>query len=120
MVKFKYASKDWTEYRNLPDLMEVDFHWANETSAGSYYDNMLNVLRDALDSLKWAHENDMQYVLFTHGKSTSRPGNTTSRSQIRKLMRSKEATPYITRSACIQQDSVFLAAIKPSNNKISL
>ena len=54
MTMFKRESKDWTEYRKLPDLIEVDFHWANETSGGSYYDNMSNVLHIALESLKKA------------------------------------------------------------------
>src|ERR1035437_9916430 len=60
--------------------------------------------------------------MFLHGWSTSRPGNTTSRSQVRKLMQSKESTPYIVRRDCIQHDTVFVAAIRPlkfgSNNPI--
>ena len=110
---FKYAVRNWVEYRQLPDLVEQDFHWVGDDSAGSYHENMQTVLAVALNGLIAAQAAGKKYVLFTHGGSTSRPGMTTSRSQVRKLMGSKEATPYIIRRECIHQSTVFVAAIRP-------
>ncbi len=113
MATFKFESRDWVEYRKLPDLLEYDYHLSGDNCGGSYYSNMENVLKGALRCIKKAQDDGKKFVLFTHGWSTSRIGKTTTRSQIRKLMRSKEATPYIVRKDCIQHYSVFLAAIKP-------
>ena len=114
-MKFKYACRNWVEYRDeLPDLVECDFHWTNEPMSGLYHENMQAVWSRALQALADAQANGNRYVLFTHGKSTSGIGKTTARSQVRKLMRSKEATPYLLRRDCIEQDSVFIAAIRPT------
>ncbi len=109
----KRMKGNWVAFRKLPNLMECDFHWAGETPAGSYWQHMESVWNVALGCLREAQIQGKQFVLFTHGGSTSRIGKTTSRSQVRKLMRSKEATPYILRDQCIQHDSVFVAAIRP-------
>ena len=112
-MKFKYAFRNWVEYRALlADMLECDFHWANETSTGLYHENMQAVWDAALKALINAQAAGKKYVMFTHGGSTSRIGKTTSRSQVRKLMRSKEATPYLFRRDCIEQDTVFIAAIR--------
>jgi hypothetical protein len=110
---FKREAGDWVRFRELPNLMERDLHWAGETPTGAYWEHMETVWRVALESLRAAQTQGKQFVLFTHGWSTSRGGVTTSRSQVRKLMASKEATPYILRSQCIQHNSVFVAAIRP-------
>ncbi len=68
----------------------------------------------ALDNLKRAYERGVKYVIFTH--ESFRPGRTTACSHVRKLMRSKDATPYIIRSKCIQHISVFVAAIRPKKD----
>lgn len=113
MSSFKHESRNWTDYRNLPRSKEVDFHWSDQGECHSYWESMGRVESLALDAIKSAYESgDTDYVLFTHGWSTSRRGKTTARSQVRGLMRSKEATPYIDRKRCIQHDSVFVAAIK--------
>lgn len=113
-MKFKYGSGNWVEYRKLlPDLVERDFHWSEEKTTGLYHENMQAVWDVALDALITAQATSKQYVMFTHGGSTSRLGKTTSRSQVRKLMRSKEATPYIIRRECIEQSTIFIAAIRP-------
>lgn len=115
-MKFKYAVRNWVEYRKLlPDMVECDFHWMNEPNTGSYYENMQAVRDSALRALVNAQADGKRYVMFTHGGSTSGVGKTTSRSQVRKLMRSKEATPYIVRRDCIEQDTVFVAAIRSPN-----
>lgn len=109
--RFYCEAGDWVKYRQLPDLIEVDFHW-QEMERGLHYENMQQVWDQALRALTEAYTQKKKFVLFTHGSSTSRIGKTTARSQVRKLMRSKIVTPYINRSACIQHDSVFLAAIR--------
>ncbi|MBS0356809.1 MAG: hypothetical protein JSR83_23245 [Proteobacteria bacterium] len=110
---FKREAGNWVLYRDLPNVMEVDFHFREEETLGAYWMNMEDVERRTIEALKRAREEGKQYVLFTHGHSTSRIGMTTARSQVRKVMRGKAATPYIVRSESIQHYSVFVAAIKP-------
>ena len=112
-MKFRFESGNWVAYRKLPDLVEIDFHRSNEAPNGGYDDNMQRVYDGALDGLIKAQRDGKKYVLFTHGSSTSHQGKMTSRSQVRKLMRSKEATPYLIRREGIQNISVFVAAIRP-------
>ncbi len=50
---------------------------------------------------------------FTAVRWTDGETQTTARSVIRGLMRSKAATPYIVRNQCIQHHSCFVAAIRP-------
>lgn len=109
---FLRENGDWVRYRQLPDLVEVDFHWLGEKD-GLHHENMDAVWVRALSALAEAYKQEKKFVLFTHGWSTSRIGKTTARSQLRKLMRSKFATPYISRKNCIQHDSVFVATIRP-------
>ncbi len=116
-MAFKTESGDWTRYRQLPSCMEVDFHWSNDGPREvPYWEAMEQVWRVALESLQKAQKNGSQYVIFTHDSSTSSPVQPTARSQIRKLMRSPAATPYIIRKKCIQHDSVFVAAIKQKSD----
>ena len=119
MGTFKTESGDWKEYRNLPKLLEIDFHPSDhEESFLPYHERMIKVWNDSLNALKRAKSEGFEYVLFTHGWSTSRLGKTTSRSQVRKLMRDPIATQYIVRRSCIQHHSVFVAKIRsPSKTK---
>lgn len=110
---FKKEYRNWIEYRELPDLWEYDFHRSDKQAYFDHWELMEQVYDETLKVLKVAQAKGYQHVLFTHGWSTSRPGATTTRSQIRKLMKSKDATPYIIRKNCIQHESVFVAAIKP-------
>lgn len=110
---FKSDCRNWVEFRNLPDLLEFDMHWANESSGGSYCENMEHVPGFVQRCLEDAQKQGKKYVMFTHGHSTSRIGKTTTRSQVRKFMRSKAATPLIVRKESIQHFSVFVAAVKP-------
>ncbi len=112
---FKQEYRNWVEYRDLPGVLEYDFHRANDdinAPKPPYYELMDQVWDDTLKILKKAYDEGYQYVLFTHGGSTSRMGETTSRSQVRKLMRSKLATPYIIRKESIQHATVFVAALR--------
>jgi len=113
MPLFKHEFRNWTDYRNLPRLKEVDFHWPDQGEYHECRESMGLVETRALDAIKSAYESgDTDYVLFAHGWSTSQRGRTTARSQVRGLMRSKEATPYIDRKRCIQHHSVFVAAVR--------
>ncbi len=69
---------------------------------------------EPIEALKKAYQQSVSYVLITHWSSTSCPGKTTARSQVRKLMSSKDSTPYISRSECIQHEAVFVEAIRPN------
>ena len=78
------------------------------------------VREKALDALEKAYRAGLAYVIFRHGSSTSRLGTTTARSQVRGLMRSKDATPFIIRSQCTQHYSVFVAVIRPNPDVVPL
>ena len=112
---FKEYEGPWTDLRKLlvPAPREIDYHpESNQHDGLDFWRRMDNAYKDTLEILKQAQEDCDTYVMFLHGSSTSRPGATTFRSQIRKLMRSKEATPYIIRKECIQHRSVFVARIR--------
>ena len=95
-------------------LREIDFHWSDIDEPHIYWESMDLVDSVAHRALEDAfNDPNVEFVLFRHGSSTSFAGRTTSRSQVRKLMRSPKATPFIVRKHCIQHESVFVAAIKP-------
>lgn len=109
----RQEERDWTEFRKLPDSIEVDFHYSECGPREVSYDEAMQVVWDnALDAIRRAHSLGLKYVIFTHGQSTSRPGKTTGRSQVRRLLRSREATAFVLRSLCIQHSSCFVAAIR--------
>lgn len=112
MAKWLEDAGNWTRFRALPDLVEVDFHHEGPREV-EYWQAMEDVERSALDALREAQKDGRRYVLFLHGSSTSRLGQTTARSVVRTLMRSPRATPFIERKSCVQHYSVFLAAIRP-------
>ena len=88
-------------------------HVENDDSAKPpYYEIMQDNAKATIDAWRRAQADGASYVLFKHGSSTSRRGKTTTRSVVRGIMRSPDATPYIIRSKCIQHYSVFLAAIR--------
>src|SRR5262249_7335127 len=78
----------------------------------TYAEKLAEVYHDTLQALEEAYNAGKRFVLFVHGSSTSRRGKETSRSVVRKVMRSKAATPYIIRRECIQHETVFVAAIR--------
>jgi len=112
---FQKGSGNWTKYRQLSSLIEIDFHYSDfGPRTISYWEAMGNVYADTMEAIKQAHKEGIKYVMFRHGASTSGPFKTTARSIVRGLMRSKDATPYICRRECIQHETVFVAAIKPN------
>ena len=112
MTKFIEGDGSWAQYKDLPDLVEVDFHWSDFPPDKSYRERMGDVRNAGLEALKRAYEEKKRYVLFTHGSSTSRRGKTTARSVDRGLMRSSDSTPYVEKAKSIQHNSVFVAAIR--------
>ena len=102
---------NWVEYRKLGKHLEIDFH--NEFREGPYYEWLEEVKSRVVSALREAYENDYEWVIFTHGKSTSRLGKSTARSVVRNVMRSKESTPYIVKNKSIQHFTVFVACIRP-------
>jgi hypothetical protein len=65
------------------------------------------------EKVKEAQANGRSHIMFVHGHSTSRPGQTTARSVVRGFMRS---TPYVVKAGCIQHCTVFVAKIRPLPN----
>ena len=113
-TRFKQGNGDWVAYRSqFSNMLEVDcHHGSGRDSDLPYWERMAAVSEAALQTLKQAQAEGRNYVMFRHGSSTSRLGATTARSEIRGLMRSPAATPYIDRSASIQHETVFIARIK--------
>ena len=66
-MSFKKEYCNWIEYRKLPNVREVDFHWSDE-GPHDYWESMEKVATRALDEIKSAYESGkVEYVLFTHG-----------------------------------------------------
>lgn len=114
MSTFKKEGGDWVRFKELPKVLEVDFHYGRRVYWEKDYGScMSDVYGEALAALKKAQVEGYRHVIFRHGYSTSRPGQTTARSTVRYLMRSKESSPYIVKNKCIQHNAVFVAVIKP-------
>ena len=96
---------NWVEYRKHFGLSpddEVDLHFGSRDPGVSYDDVMADVERLVQERLRKAQENKRPYLMVVHGRSTSRPGQSTARSVVRRLMRSREATPFIVKAHSIQ------------------
>jgi DNA-nicking Smr family endonuclease len=115
--KFQAGRGPWDQYRSQLDLSpsdEVDLHFGKrDPSRMTFRQAMADVTALVVASLEQARRNGRPYLMFIHGKSTSRRGKTTARSQVRGFMRSKHATPLIDRGGCIQHVTVFVAKLKP-------
>jgi hypothetical protein len=97
----------------LTEADEIDLHFGKrDRTRLSYAEAMAGVLNLVIAKLKEAQRNGRSHVLIIHGRSTSRRGKTTARSQVRNFMRSKHATPLIERKGCIQHDTVFVAKLR--------
>ncbi len=85
-----------------------------DSTSYEHWRAMAEVGRVTLRALQEAQRSGASYLLLLHGCSmTDGEMQTTARSVIRGLMRSKAATPYIVRNQCIQHHSCFVAAIRP-------
>jgi hypothetical protein len=107
---FMKVKGDWGHLAAISG-MRVDLHFGRG-EPGQFWDNMAEVAGIVMTALRDAQARGVRYVIFTHGYSTSRPFQTTARSIIRGIMRSKESTPFIIKSRCMQHESVFVAAIR--------
>jgi len=90
--KIRHEDGDWTRFRNLPGLGEVDFHRSGVGYGGHHDAVMAGISDELLEALQEAKDDGTKYVLFTHGSSTSEG--------------------WKKRTACVQHSSVFLAAIR--------
>jgi hypothetical protein len=121
---FQLGAGDWTQYRStfsLTNSDEIDLHFGRREGSTLSYDEAMAEVTDLVEnSLREARRKGRSYVMFTHGSSTSRPGQTTARSQVRRFMRSKAATQLIDRSGSIQHESVFVAKLKPGADKLGV
>jgi hypothetical protein len=112
---FQEGSGDWTQFRstlNLTPRDEIDLHFGKRDRSTSYADAMAEIAAIVERGLCEARQHGRPYVMFIHGNSTSRPGQTTARSQVRNFMRSKAATPLIERKHCIEHETVFVAKVR--------
>jgi hypothetical protein len=98
---------------------EVDLHFGQRGPHQDYWEVMAEVRVMVENALIKAQRNRRPYVLFIHGWSTSRPGRTTARSEVRQFMHSPAATPYIERNGCIQDEAVFLAKVRRHEGGLS-
>ena len=114
---FQPGLGNWTIYRSkfgLSKCDEIDFHFGKrDQSMMSYDEAMGGVYEIVKASLENAQRNGRPYVMFIHGSSTSGPGRSTARSQVRGFMRSSAATPLIERKHCMQHNTVFVAKVRP-------
>jgi hypothetical protein len=113
---FIQGGGDWVSYRErfgISKADEVDLHFGRRDRSVKSYDEAMSGIAELVQhSLRKAQENGRPYVMFTHGCSTSRSGQTTARSVVRGFMRSKQATPFIVRAECVQHPTVFIAKIR--------
>ena len=119
MATFNRGTGDWKEYEKLGTFLSIDFHPPDSQEERladmmPFYQRMELVTVRSIATLKEAYEQNIEYVIFRHGWSTSGIGKTSARSKVRAAMKSPEATPYIVRKECIQHGSVFVAKIKPN------
>ena len=115
-TKFRVGRGPWRQYRSrfsLSESDEINLHFGKrDPSSMSFKEAMAGVTEIVMAALEEARRTGRSYVMLIHGSSTSRRGKTTARSQVRNFMRSKDATPLIDRSGCIQYHDVFIARLK--------
>ena len=109
---FKTGRGDGREWKEIPKTLIIDYHDGPDFGL-EYWEHLEDFRKRTIEELIKSQKEGYEYILFTHGSSTSRQGAQTARSEVRKIMKGKEGTPFITRSECIDYFSSFLAAIKP-------
>jgi hypothetical protein len=122
-VRFQRGYGAWRQYRSqfgLTEFDEIDLHFGKrDRSRLSFAEAMAEVVDIVIAKLKEAQLSGRPHVMIIHGRSTSRRGKTTARSQVRNFMRSKDATPLIDRKGCIQHDTVFVARLKEPRTPVT-
>lgn len=109
-MRWKKAEGDWTRFRELPGVVEVDLHWSDAEHVGQTQEFFSRVKYEVLVALKEAQQEGHRYVIFRHGAGFGYVG---ARTVVRGVMEKKEATPYIIRRDCIQHPEAFVAAVRP-------
>jgi hypothetical protein len=115
MPMFQNWPGDWTQFRSMLNLApgdEINLHFGKRDRSTFYEDAMAEITAIVERGLCEARQQGRSYVMFVHGNSTSRRGQTTARSQVRHFMRSKAATPLIERKHCIEHATVFVARVR--------
>ena len=110
--KFKTGFGDGREWKNHPKSSVTDFHYGKDHGM-EHWELVERWHKETMDALIKAQKEGCDYILFSHGSSSSRQGWQTARSEVRKIMHGKEGTPFIIRKNCIDYGSSFLAAIQP-------
>jgi hypothetical protein len=109
---FRQGWGDWRQYRP-PDCVEVDLHFGERDRNVKTYQQAMDEVSELVErTLREAQRDGQPYVMFIHGRSTSRRGKMTARSRVRGFMRSPKATPLIERSQCIQHATIFVAKVR--------
>ena len=109
---FRQGWGDWQQYVP-PDCLEVDLHFGKRDRNAKTYEQAMDEVTALVErTLREAQQDGCPYVMFRHGRSTSRRGKVTARSQVRGFMRSPKATPLIEREHCIQHEAIFLAKVR--------
>jgi hypothetical protein len=110
---FRKGWDNWESYRR-PDCLEVDLHFGKrDPLVKSFAQAMAEITELVERTLREAQQDGRPYIMFIHGRSTSRRGKVTARSQVRGFMRSPKATPLVQRDQCIQHETIFLAKVRP-------
>ena len=91
---FTQGTGNSSQYRVRNQAPSPNYHHHEQRSGKPYQNRMHAVYEGTLEALRNAFEAGYESIIFEHGRSTSRNGKTTARSEVRSLMRSKEAKPY--------------------------
>jgi hypothetical protein len=64
-MKWQQADGDWTRFRTLPELEELDLHRSGDPYEGSYWDLMSALADEVLNRLKQAQARGTKHLLVT-------------------------------------------------------
>lgn len=106
-----------TDLKGKKNIREISVATCGTVSkaAQSRWETMNRLWDTAFQALKDAHEDGLKFLVIKHGKSPNKRGQVSIGSQVRTLVRSHAAGPYILRSKCIQYESAFVVAIRPKS-----
>jgi len=114
---FIKKSGNLSELKDKKNIREISVSTCGTVAkaAQSRWETMNTLWETSLKELKKAQEDGLNFLVIKHGKSPNKRGQVSIGSQIRTLIRSHAAGPYIFRSKCIQYESAFVVAIRPKN-----
>jgi hypothetical protein len=103
---FNTGSGDGRDWKKHPKTLVIDYHDGSDYGM-EYWEHLEDFHNRTMEGLKKAQKDGYEYILFTHGSSTSRQGTQTARSEVRKIMKGKKGTPFIIRKYCIDYGYSF-------------